>query len=100
MTQPPLTPESVVVASRQQVSAVVEGEAVILGLADGVYYGLDGVGRRVWDLIAEPRSVAELRDTVSAEYEVDASTAERDIFHLLGDLGARGLLEVVAPRAG
>lgn len=98
MTQAPLTAESVVVASRQQVSAVVEGEAVILGLADGVYYGLDGVGRRVWDLLAEPRSVAELRDAVAAEYEVDATTAGHDIFQLLGDLCARGLVDVVPPR--
>ena len=34
-----------VVAARDQVSVEVDGEAVILGLADGVYYGLDPVGR-------------------------------------------------------
>lgn len=83
-----------VVASREQVSVDLDGEAVILGLADGVYYGLDPVGARVWELIAQPRSVAELRDAVVAEWDVDAPTAEADLLALLADLAARGLVDV------
>lgn len=83
-----------VAAARDQVSVEVEGEAVILSLADGVYYGLDPVGARVWQLMEQPRTVAELRDAVVAEWEVDAPTAERDLLELLADLAARGLVEV------
>jgi hypothetical protein len=83
-----------VVAARDQVSVDVEGEAVILSLADGVYYGLDAVGARVWTLLEEPRTVGELRDAVVAEWEVDAPTAERDLLALLDALADRGLLEV------
>ena len=83
-----------VVAARDQVSVEVEGEAVILNLADGVYYGLDPVGARVWEMLDRPRSVGELRDAVVAEWEVDAATAERDLLDLLDELSARGLVEV------
>lgn len=83
-----------VVAARDQVSVEVEGEAVILSLADGVYYGLDPVGARVWTLLEEPRTVAELRDAVVAEWEVEAPAAERDLLALLDALAARGLVEV------
>jgi hypothetical protein len=86
-----------VAAARDQVSVEVEGEAVILSLADGVYYGLDPVGARVWQLMEQPRTVAELRDAVVAEWEVDASTAERDLLDLLAELAARGLVEVRPP---
>jgi coenzyme PQQ synthesis protein D (PqqD) len=95
----PFSPSTVLVAAREQVSAEVEGEAVILNLADGVYYGLDGVGARVWELLRQPRSVAELCDTLVAEYEVDAETARRDLLELLGELSARRLVEE-APPAG
>ncbi len=81
-------------AARDPVSVEVEGEAVILSLADGVYYGLDPVGARVWQMMEEPRTVAELRDAVVAEWEVDAPTAERDLLDLLAELAARGLVEV------
>jgi hypothetical protein len=84
--------ETPLVAARDQVSAELEGEAVILNLADGVYYGLDGVGAFVWDLLREPRTPAELCSRITAEYAVDAGTAERDLHALLRDLGERGLV--------
>jgi hypothetical protein len=93
---PRLSPETVLVAARGQVSTEVEGEAVILSLDDGVYYGLDGVGARVWELLTEPRSAAELRDAVVAEYEVEAETAWRDLERLVAELRTRGLVEVVS----
>jgi len=83
-----------VVASRDQVSVDVDGEAVILNLADGVYYGLDPVGARVWEMLAVPRSVAELRDAVVAEWDVDAPTAEADLIELLAEMATRGLVDV------
>ena len=93
--QPPrLDADTRVVAARDQVSAQLDGEAVVLSLADGVYYGLDPVGATVWGLLEQPRTVAELRDAVVAEYEVDAPTAEADLLRLLADLAARGLVEV------
>jgi hypothetical protein len=94
VTQVVLSAASVLVAARDQVSTELEGEAVILSLADGVYYGLDGVGARVWELLREPRAIAELTDAVVAEFEVDAATAERDLLALLGELAERRLVEV------
>ena len=96
---PPLGPGSVLVAARDQVSTEVEGEAVILNLADQVYYGLDEVGALAWRLLERPRTLAELRDAVVAAYEVDAATAERDLVRLMGELAERRLVEVAAPRA-
>ena len=95
---PDISPSTVLVAARDQVSTELEGEAVILGLADGVYYGLDGVGAMVWELLREPRSVAALRDAVTARFDVDAETAERDLLALLEELAERGLVEA-APAA-
>ncbi|HEX6912245.1 MAG TPA: PqqD family protein [Longimicrobium sp.] len=94
MAPVPMDAATRVAAARDQVSVEVEGEAVILSLADGVYYGLDPVGARVWQLMEQPRTVAELRDAVVAEWEVDAPTAERDLLVLLAELAARGLVEV------
>ena len=84
-----------VVASQDQVSAEVGGEAVILGMHDATYYGLNEVAARIWSLIQEPRPVREVCDAILAEYEVDESTCERTTLTLLNDLLARGLLTVV-----
>lgn len=85
---------SVVVASRHQLSSRLGEEVVILGLQDGTYYGLDGIGPRVWELMQEPRPVQGILDRLLEEYEVDASRCEEDLLALLERLRRPGLIEV------
>ena len=88
--------DSVVVVSSDQISADLAGEAAILHLSSGVYYGLDAVGARVWQLVHEPRSVAQIESTLVQEYDVEASQCLRDVLALLEALAAEGLVEVTA----
>ncbi len=89
-----ISKESIVVASKDQVSCDLQGEAAILNLKNGVYYGLDPVGARIWDLIQEPRAVTGVRDALLEEYEVGPDACERDLVGLLQELAAHGLIEV------
>lgn len=86
--------DSVVVADENQVSSDLGGEAAILDLRDGVYYGLDVVGARIWDLIQEPKTVAEVKDALLEQYDVEPDRCERDLIALLRELADRGLIEV------
>ena len=88
---------TVVRASRDQVHAEVEDECVILHLKNGVYYGLDPVGTRIWQLIQQPTSVSEVVDTVLAEFEVEREQCGRDTLKLLNELAAENLIEVLNP---
>lgn len=81
-------------AAPEQVSSDVAGETVILELGRGVYFGLADVGARVWELLAEDRTVGDIRDVVVAEYDVDPERAEVDLLTLLVEMQARGLVEV------
>ncbi|MDB4906944.1 MAG: hypothetical protein JWO05_1728 [Gemmatimonadetes bacterium] len=94
MAVPSIDAETILLASGSQLSSRLGDETVILGLDDGLYYGLDGVGSRVWSLLAEPRSVAALRDAIVDEYDVDAATCEADLVTLLEDLLQRGLVSI------
>lgn len=84
--------DCIVAVTDEQVSCEMEGGQVILNLADGVYYELDGVGARIWELLQEPRSVDALRDAIVAEYEVESAECERDLRDLLADLARYGLI--------
>ena len=85
---------SVVAAVKERVSCDLAGEAAILHLGSGTYYGLDRVGARIWDLVQQPTRVDHLRDTLLEEYEVEPERLERDLLALLRDLAAEGLVEV------
>jgi hypothetical protein len=84
---------STVVAARDQVSSDLGKEVAILDLKAGVYYGLDAVAARIWNLIQEPRTVNEIRDILLEEYEVEPERCERDLLALLERLAAEGLIE-------
>ena len=73
------------------------GESVVLDLSSGRYFGLNGVGTRVWQLIGQGEPVEALLRAVAAEYQADAPTIERDVLALLDDLTTRGLV-VEVPR--
>lgn len=69
-------------------------EVVILNLRDGVYYGLEDVGTRIWQLLQQPVSVLTIREAIVAEFDVESARCERDIRLLLTDLVARRLVEI------
>jgi hypothetical protein len=85
---------STVVVAEGQVSSDLGGEVAILSLKNGVYYGLDAVGARIWELIQGPRTVNEIRDVLLEEYDVEPERCERDLFVLLDQLATENLIEV------
>ena len=92
-----LTVQSHVVVSDDQVSTSVGGEVVILGMHDGVYYGLDPVGARIWQLLQTPRAVSEIVAAIVSEFAVTPLQCETDALVLLSDLMTRGLVREAPP---
>ena len=89
-----LSKNSIVAAAKEQVSCDLAGEAAILDLKSGQYYGLNSIGARIWSLIQEPHSISEVLHTLLEEYDVDALQCEQDLFALVQKLSASGLIEV------
>lgn len=72
----------------------LSGETVLLELSRGVYYGLDEIGTRIWNLLAEGRSLEETVDVLVEEYDVDRARGAADVLCLVGELEERRLLEI------
>jgi hypothetical protein len=92
---PPRIPDTAtVVAAGDLLASAFGAEQVILNLKDGVYYGLEDVGARIWSLLQRPITVSAIRDALVAEYDVEPDRCGRDLEALLRDLAGRGLIEV------
>jgi Coenzyme PQQ synthesis protein D (PqqD) len=91
---PTISDQSVVVAAKDQVSCDLAGEAAILNVKTGVYYGLDPVGARIWNLMQDPRAVIEIQTAITNEYDVEPERCASDLVGLLEKLLAEGLIEV------
>ena len=67
-------------------------DLVILDLNSGTYFGLDPVGARIWELLAEGKTVGETCDTLINVYEVEPERLQQDVFNLMDTLFERGLI--------
>jgi hypothetical protein len=78
-------PESVVYKN-------VGGEVVLLDFDHGVYYGLNEVGSRLWELLAAGKTVDQAIDVLFDEYQVTREDLTEDVEAILADLKLNGLV--------
>jgi len=91
--QQPLSLETVVCTRSNQVSSRVGDEMVILDLDSSLYYALDPVGARIFELLQGPTRLDAVLETMLAEFEIDADTARTDLLALVDALVAQKLVE-------
>lgn len=85
---------SIVTATSDQVSTHLEGQVVILNLKSGGYFGLSAVGARIWELLEKPIEIRHIRDTILAEYQIDAERCEKDVLSILENMEQAGLITI------
>jgi hypothetical protein len=86
--------DSRVSISEDAVFRELEGEAVIVHLASGMYYGLDPVGTRLWQLIDAHGQLQPVFDAALEEFEVEPERLQRDLLQLVSELASRQLVVV------
>lgn len=83
-------------ASDKVLSQVLDGEAVLLDLGSGTYFGLNEVGTTVWSLFgADGKAsvkVGRMLEHMVASYQVEEAQARQDLGELLDDLLDKGLI--------
>ena len=89
-----LQDETMVCACSDQLSCDLDGEAAILHVPSGIYFGLDDVGARVWELALQSKPVSAIVGALCEEYDVDESTCRADLAVLLREMNEAGLVEL------
>jgi hypothetical protein len=65
---------------------VIDGEAVIINLTNGMYYSMEQVGGMIWAMIGEGRSLGEIVSAVTRRYEVSPAQARADVERVAAEL--------------
>ena len=71
---------------------VINGEALILKLHDEEVFSLNETGARIAQLIEQRRSLDELIDTLTDEYETASEQIAREVNDLVQALVSKGLV--------
>ena len=88
--------DAIVTRNDGLLTAEVDGELMAMSVEQGICYGLNPVGTRIWALLAEPRTVDDLCAQLIDEYDVDPAQCRSDVLSLLEDFRAEGLATVRA----
>jgi len=89
-----ITLDSRLAPSPDTVYRELDGEAVILHLESGQYYGLDAIGTRIWELLGDRRRPRDIVAVLLDEYDVEAGQLTSDLLALLNRLAERRLIDV------
>jgi len=74
-----LTTATTLVRLPDLVASEMDGDLVMMSIEHGSYFGISGVGTRVWALLEQPISIAEISAEIGREFDVDAATCEADM---------------------
>ena len=94
MPAPELNLDSIVQRDPEIIAAEADQDLVMVSMANGSYYGVSDVARAIWEAIERPKKVSDLIDDLTATFNVDRSTCEKETLSFLGDLLTERLLQV------
>jgi hypothetical protein len=76
----------------------IEDETVLLDSAGGKYFGLNGIGTRMLEILLETGDIEPTIDRLILEYSVESKQLRSDLETFVEDLVQRGIL--VQSKAG
>lgn len=85
----------VVQAQGDWIANDIDGDTVLVSIEQGKYYGMEVVGSRIWELIAQPRTVLDVCEALLEEFNVSRETCQQDALVFLDQLAEENLVKVV-----
>ena len=88
----PESPERFAVHGEDVAAKVIDGEAIIINFATGVYYSIEGVGARMWSLLEAHHDVDAVAEAIALDYDVSVDDCRADAMRFTRQLIDEGLL--------
>ena len=83
----------------KQLAAEIDGQVVVMALAQGKYIGFDDIATNIWHRLERTPSVAELCEGLAQDFDGDPVLIQKDVADLLECLREFGLVVPVSDSA-
>jgi hypothetical protein len=93
MMSSPTLDDEVCVPERVEFSRVRD-QIALLNVESGVYFGLDEIGARMWELLCAHRQLRVVAERMESEFDVEPDRLRVDLLRLVRELVEKGLLEI------
>jgi len=89
-----LAADKMIRRSTDVIASEMDDELVMMSMENNAYYGLNSVGRRVWELLETEQTLLSLCGQLMEKYDVDEAACQRDVSALVMKLEKAGLVTV------
>ena len=96
--QPELAFSTMLTRNESIVYTELDDSIVMMDVDKGRYYELNPIGARIWTLLETQRSIADICESLVAEYEVDRDTCQTEALEFLHAGYAKQLFVVRSDR--
>ena len=80
--------------NRAILDSTIDDEVVMMSSEKGMYYNLNPIGSRIWELLEAPQTIESLCTQLMDEYDVDEATCKQETEEFIQSLAERGLIEM------
>lgn len=87
--------DTTIVRTNKALASSIEDELVMFDVNAGQYYGLNNVATAVWNHLETEKTVHELAQTLTGEFDISVEDCQKELLEFLPDLEEKGLIEVV-----
>ncbi len=81
-----ITLSNIVEKAEGNIVSDMNGEKVMLSIANGKYYNLGKVGGDIWDRVNSLNTISEIIDELTAQFDVENSECEKHVLEFLEQL--------------
>jgi hypothetical protein len=90
-----VTIDTVLVQDTEPSATDLDGDVVVLSVRAGAYFGFDSVATEIWNMLAQPRQVGQIFESLLQRHDVDAETLARDVTPFLQTLIENRLVRLI-----
>lgn len=90
-----LTDSRVIVRGNRHVETELAGQTLMMSIGQGKYFAVDAVAKRIWDLLAQPRSISDVVDALLDEFDVAPDTCTNEVLAFVAHLQRNDLIDVL-----
>ena len=80
--------------SKDVIIQELEGDAILLNIQDGMFFGLNPVAHRMWELLTELGEAEKVLTQLRQEYEASEEQLRQDLIDFIEKLRLKGLVEI------
>jgi hypothetical protein len=73
----------------------MDDETVMMSIEKGEYYGINPVGRRIWELLETPVTVAGICEVLGNEYNVSPEQCRNEVLAFLTQMSEKDIIKVM-----